>query len=479
MPGNVTIPQPGVPYMKMRMGGEDVTFGEDRRLLSFSYDMVTNKTNSVEVVFLDTEWTYIEGLLADNWADGIEIEFGWLGSNDSKLWTKEPIKMQALKFNPQVFDSYVTIAIKGSTLAPRIAEAGSNPLKDYATQRGYAYLQEDSISGLVKKMFKDLKIDTEKVEETAKLALAHVSVDDTLATVPNYLITSQTPIQILVNEWIKRAIEPGDNINKLAEEIDGKISGSNNKGRGGYTFHFIDTKPPQIVMTIKGDKSIFATYDYPTQHKGAREVISFSYEVDIMAAVTYGQLSTKTDFIDPHSGASMSVTSSAEVKEEGAKGIREFSPKGSHGVTAAASRQIYPGVTNTKQLIEANQALYWTKENQIRRGGLVLLGRPDYLLGHRIQMNVWLSRMTGGKSSPEPHYSSGEWQVFEVRQKITPGEFLTTLDLKKITGVFSTPQTGGATDKKSKETFTIGEEGGKIPHNTELSKAYYDDQNSA
>ena len=121
MPGNVTIPQPGVPYMKMTMGGEEVTFGQDRRLMSFSYDRVTNKASHLEVQFLDTEWTYIEGLLSKNWQSGIRIEYGWLGSKDPKLWTKEPIKMSAQKFNPQIFDSYVLITITGVTTDDKLS----------------------------------------------------------------------------------------------------------------------------------------------------------------------------------------------------------------------------------------------------------------------------------------------------------------------------------------------------------------------
>lgn len=475
MPGNVTIPQPGVPYVRIWMGDEEVTFGPDRRLMEFSYSMVMSKVGEFTIKLIDSEWTVVESLLHQYWNEGIRIQYGWLGAKSGKLWTDHTITMTAQKFNPVVYDSHVEITINGFTKMSSLASA-----KDVYHQIKHSYvIRQTSVSQIIEKIFKE-KGMLVTADQTAEFARVHSDPHSTLTVHPTFLMTGQSALQMFLNEWQCRSIEPdynGHSNDKIVEELNGYVKGSENTGRGGFQLYFIDSDPPQVVLLrppTKNDISSpnsFATYDYPTQHKGAREVLSFRYEVDISANSTEGLATQRSTFVDSNSKLTSTIRVQEQVIEDGPvrnsgtgqeKRSIEKNPRIPDGYTTAARYlQQFSVGRSPKEVQQFLQGYYWTKELMTRTATLELLGRPDYRLGHYVWMNVWANRRdkSTNKVIVEPHYTTGKWRVEEIHQNIRPGIFTTTLGLKKFSGIFSTPQTGIKYNKNEKNTFNRGNQG--------------------
>jgi hypothetical protein len=495
MRSNVTIPQPAVPYVKVWMGGARVTFGDNkRRLISFKYDMAYNQPGEFQLQFIDTEWTTIEALLHQNWDNGIELQYGWLGSNNPKLWTENKITMTAQWFTPIVYDSYVDITIKGNTQA-RTSYEGAPLTKDTFHQSQWGFvIRETRVSDAVKEIFKQKGFKVDRVEKTAELAKVHIDPHSTLTTHPIFLMTNQSALQSFINDWRYKAIEPnykGQDNTGLVEELNGMVKGNNNTARGGYRLCFIDSDPPEVILTRDGgvgEQPIWASYDYPTRHEGAREVLSFSYTADIMANTTDGLGSQRILGTDAKSKITYSVRNQNYRQEPGPTRESPFllDPKTDDaGVTASKIRTVNGGNSRSpKELIQFGDASYWLKELQIRRSSLNLLGRADALLNHHIMMYVWSNRIVeNNKVIVEPHYSSGRWQVEEVHHLITPGVFTTALELRRLEGLNeefkNKPEVGLKTDAYNKKTISLKRNSySEKPGKPEDYKKLFDSQES-
>lgn len=478
MAGNVIIPQPGVPYVRIWMGEEEITLGRDRRLMEFSYSSVMNKVGEFNIKLIDSEWTVVESLLHQNWNEGIKIQYGWLGAKDKRLWTEDTITMTAQKFNPIVFDSYVEMTINGVTKLSGMASE-----KDVYHEIKHSFvIRQTTVSAIIENIFKQQGLAV-TAAQTAEFAKVHSDPHSTLATHPTFLMTGQSALQTFLEQWRNRAIEPdynGQENDKIVEELNGYVDGVNNTGRGGYELFFIDSNPPKVVLLGPPKKkdiesaNAYATYDYPTQHKGVREVLNFRYEVDISANSTEGLATQRSTFVDPTSR----MTSAIRVQE---KSIEDGPVRGSGGnqtrsiekhprvpdgyTTAARYLQQFSVGRSPKEVQQFLQGYYWVKELMTRNSTLELLGRPDFRLGHYVWMNVWANRRekTTNKIIVEPHYTTGKWRVEEIHQNIRPGIFTTTLGMKKFSGIRSIPQTGIKYNKNEKETFSRGELGLSTP----------------
>jgi hypothetical protein len=213
--------------------------------------------------------------------------------------------------------------------------------------------------------------------------------------------------------------------------------------------YFVDSNPPKVFLSIvpppqeMEKASVKATYDYPINHGGSREVIDFTYDVDFpIAASTLGQEATRGSGIDPHSGVVWTAKTQQDRKVPTPKGEINQATQITDGFTAATS--IPQGGLRGRNPFEAAdmlKATYFNKSKMTYRGSINLLGRPDYELGDNIQMNVWARyKDNTGQLVVYPHYASGKWNVREIVQVISPGTFTTKLDLQKVSGMEFLPQ---------------------------------------
>lgn len=467
---NVVIPQPGVPYVKASIGKEELTLGPDRRLMSFNYTRSTTgggSNNMFTLVLLDTQWTVVEDALFKFGINGMNIEYGWYGSQDPKLWTKQPIGMGIQTFTPEIFDSYAKITITGFTKTDFL---GKDSTISSSLQKS-TFINGNSVSEILKKIYEAKGFDCTGIEQTAKFPKVHCSTDSSKVETPIFLITGESALQLWNNELKFRAIEPkfdGNTNDKLSKESkDGAIRGTYNTGRGGYCLYFMDDAPgpPKVFLSIaptpqsvKDGAGVVATYDYPIKHKGAREVISFDYTMNFPLMASAGGLdSTRGSGIDPVSGVPFTAKTSQDRTTEIPNGVAKYTPQAPDGFTSAAS--VLPGGLRGRNAFEGSamlQGTYAWKDLFTNRGTLTLLGRTDLKINDRIQMNVWAKYLNKQKQLVEmEHYATGVWAIREIVQVITPGVFTTKLDLQKISGHVK-PQTGVAVGKGAQQ-FTLPE----------------------
>jgi hypothetical protein len=459
---NVTIPQPGVPFVKIWIDGNEITAAPKRRLKRFVYSLGTtpSQANAITMELIDAEWTEVEQLLANS-SGVITFRYGWLGETDKKLWSEEDTMMRILKFKPTLYDSYVSMTLEGFSLSKIIAsDKTATTTSDFQASK---VLEGTSVSKILKKIYSDKGFDVSNIEETAEFAKVHCSTDSTLSQTPTFIITGESAIQLYNNDFRYRAVKPGEN--KIGEQIKGRTEGTTNKGKGGYILYFKDTNPPQVYLTLGADikeDRFMGSYDWPIVTSETREVISFDYEINIpMAGSTQGQGSTRTTLVDPTSSEQYTLKATEENHEE----FPGPTPKQNKSST------VVPGLTSAHRIIqlsgnysrspkEARDALnatYDYKALQVRRSKLTLMGRPDFFLGHQVEMNVWAYVKYGeGQFEKTRHWSSGLWEALEVIHTIEPGKFTTVLDLIKLKDYKNTG-VEGQVSKGSQEKFSLGD----------------------
>lgn len=473
--GNVTIPQPTAPFVKVWIGDKEITESPKRRLKRFEYHLGTipSQGNQIEMELVDTEWTEIEDLLVSEYGQ-ITFEFGWLGSKDEKLWTKEKRVMRIVKYVPQIHESYSIITLYGLTLA-KMLDSPDTTASETNNLQISRIIEGTSFSKFVQNHWsKEKGWNVEGVEETAEFAKVHCGTEGTMAERPIYMLTGETALQLVNNYLRYRSVEPGDKNKTVEEKTPGQLVGTQNMGRGGYLLFFDDTDPPKVFLTLGVDEKnslLKGTYDWPVVTDDTREVISFEYEMNIpMSGSIWGYHGTKTTAVENNTGNTFTIDS--VTKDSIYPGPHKKAPdtplQPPPGYSASEKIYIDTGGRSQQETRDFVTAIHGYKANLVYRSSLVILGRTDLRLGHQIKMNVWAYKLVDGQLVKTIHWSSGTWVILEIKHEITPGKFVSVLDMKKLSN--AEQHTGGQIEKSDQKEWDLGDS--IIPNNTSYKQNF-------
>lgn len=406
----MSYPQPGVPFARIYFGGRDVTGHPNLTLQSFEYERSTQggSVNRASFVLIDESWTILEQELTSN--QKFSFEYGWIDDEEgARAGTKGArwsprYEMALTKYQPRLCNSHVEISAEGKSLAnlirpdaPTVAGQTNNVLKT-------------RYSDVIKELWGLRGFGVSKVDETDEFGKRFNSHNSTLPTHQKHLLTGLTPVQSLIQDGKFRST--GDNYSKA----------------GFFGFH-IDTEGSPEIAYKKKWAAVLRTdaHYYLVPDVGKYEVITFEPVMDKMGMLaTAGNQESSTLGVGVTTGKT-AVDKARNAAQDNLYGARLGGRGG--GPNESATRTGLAETSHTPE--EAKQyvlSFYDDRAKYINEATLVIVGDPDQYICDQITVMVSMT----GKGGGGWHYTSGKYLVVGIKDAINPGDYQTTLTLKKL-----------------------------------------------
>lgn len=411
----MSYPQPGTPYAFIYFGGSLVTGIDKPNLLSFEYERGTTKgTNIARFTIIDEEWVEIEKKLA-NGKGKFSFSYGWAdgtsGTNEGETWSPR-YELALTKYQIKICNEHVQLSAQGKSPGHNLS--GPPTVQPNTNKTGPPNYHE-----ALKKFYNDNNIETLIWDKTDDNAATQCKHNTTLPKSPPTNLCSVSPNQDVWNN--------GDH---SATFNDGKS--------GGFYRWFIDSMGKVQACNKNRENPVVRSnvrrYSVPDlTGKNNNDVISFEPDFDLPAMLASDNLASRSNFTV---NKSTGVNETTQVAQDEGEKENPYNP-----VTSLSSKQLSDGgkVNTTghsyneyggssEQLRQANVSFYNQRATFVNRATLVLVGDPTL----RICDSVFVTVNQTGKGAKGTHYTTGEWLVVGIKDSIQPGNYQTTLTLKKL-----------------------------------------------
>ena len=408
-------PQPGTPYAFIYFGGKLVTGLDKPNLLSFEYERGTTKGTSIaRFTIIDEEWVQLEKNLASG-KGKFSFSYGWAdgssGTSEGDTWSPR-YELALTKYKIKICNEHVQLSAEGKSPGHALS-IGPPTVQPNTNKTGVP-----NYHAAMKKNLNDLGILTKEWDPTDDNAAILCNHKGTLAISPHTNIFSLSPNQ---DFWAK-----GDHTATYKE------------GKSGGFYRFYEDLIGELACVNKNRenpvrKSNVRRYSVPDLAGNNNDVISFDPDFDLPAFLASDNLGSRSNF---------TVNKSTGVNETTQVAQNEGEPENPHSpVIGLTSQQLSDrfGINATghsyneygassEQLRRANVAFYNQRAVFVNRATLTLVGDPTF----RICDSVFVTVNQTGKGDKGTHYTTGEWLIVGIKDSIQPGNYQTTLTLKKL-----------------------------------------------
>lgn len=410
----MSYPQPGTPYAFIYFGGNLVTGVDKPNLLSFEYERGTTKgTNIASFTIVDEEWVALEKELA-NGKGKFSFSYGWAdgssGTNEGETWSPR-YELALTKYKIKICNEHVQLSAQGKSPGHNL------PIGPPTVQPNTNKTGAPNYHTALKKNLNDLGIPTKIWDPTDDNAAVQCKHNSTLPKPPPTNLCSVSPNQDVWN--------------------NGDHSATFNSGKSGGFYRWYVDNMGQVEACAKNRenpvvRSTVRRYSVPDLTGKNNEVVSFDPDFDLPAMLAGDNLGSRSNFTVNKSTGVNETTQVAQDEGEKenpydpVKGLtsKQFSDKDGVNTTGHSYNE-YGG--SSEQLRRANVSFYNQRATFVNRATLVLIGDPTF----RICDSVFITVNQTGKAKGT-HYTTGEWLVVGIKDSIQPGNYQTTLTLKKL-----------------------------------------------